>query len=143
MPNFRDYIQAMDIIAGDTEGDASVYLYLFITGNGIPGTAFGEIELPLITADGDADFGNQMIIPLELEVYASNATVGEITLPSLTVDGEAEILVAQGNIYLNLQVDGYMTFEPWGEITLPELQVDATGNPSRIYEICENTNQGI
>ncbi len=144
MPYFRDYVKAMDIISGDTEGDIQMYLYLAVIASGMPGQAFVSAELPLIDMDAGADFGNQIRAELEFEVYLSNTTNMEITLPSLSVDMDAEIHTGKMECYLpNLQFDGYMIFNPWMQITLPELQVEAEGNPNRIYELCIDTNQGI
>ncbi len=144
MPYFRDYVKAMDIISGDTEGDIQIYLYLAIISTGIPGNAFMSMELPFINAEMEADFGNQIKAELNLEVYASNTTNIAITLPSLSVEAEAEIHTVTMECYLpNLQVDAYLIFNPWMQVTLPELQVEAEGNPNRVYELCIDTNQGI
>lgn len=143
MPRFLDYVEAMNTIEGDTEGDVNIYLFFATQAYGIQGN-IAEFEFLPMLADAEGANSNKGTIPIEFEVYGSNQTIGKVDLPNLSIEAEGEVRAVRGQIYWPvIQVDGYMTFTPWGEVILPALQVDSEGNPNRIYELCLNTNEGI
>lgn len=143
MSRFLDYVRAMNIIEGDTEGDARIYLYLGIRGYGIQGN-IAEVEFLPIQSDAEGHNANKGTIPIEFEVYAANTTNAEVDLPNLQVDAEGEVRRVRGKIFWPvIRTDATATFLPWARVELPELEVDGSGNPNRIYELCNNPNEGI
>jgi hypothetical protein len=143
MPRFLNYVEAMNTIEGDTEGDASVYLYLGIQAHGVQGNV-AEVEFLPILAEAEGHNSNKGTIEIPLEVYGSNTTNASIDLPNLSVEAEGEVRRVRGQIFwpvFHLEATG--TFLPWGHVVLPELEIDGAGNPNRIFELCQNLNEGI
>jgi hypothetical protein len=143
MAKFLDYIEAMNIIEGDTEGDGLIYLQIQMIGHGIQGN-IAIFEFYPMTADAIGANSNKGTIPIPLEVFATNQNQGYVELPFPSMEADGEIRTARAQIFWPvIQTDAFLTFEPWAHITLPELEITGFGNPNKIYELCLNTNEGL
>jgi hypothetical protein len=143
MAKFLEYVEAMDIIEGDTEGDGIIYLHPQMRAYGIQGN-IAIFEFYPVTADAIGANSNKGTISIPLEVYATNQNMGNIVLPFPSVEAEGEVRTARAQIFWPvIQTDAFLTFEPYAKVTLPSFQVDGFGNPNRVYELCLNTNEGL
>jgi hypothetical protein len=143
MAKFLEYIEAMNIIEGDTEGDGIIYIRHQMRAYGIQGN-IAIFEFYPITADAIGSNSNKGTAAIPLEVFATNQNQGYVELPFPSMEAEGEIRTARAQIYWPvIQTDAFLTFNPWAHITLPTLEVIGFGNPNRIYELCLNTNEGL
>ena len=145
MANYRDYIKALDLDDGDSEGSGDIPLSLSVSGFGTDGN-YGSLSLPLFIqeANGNNISRGEVSLPtLQVDGHANN--YAQLILPSLSLSAtRGQYGTGDCQLVFKVVSDGNDAPPLGGDVTLPALTLLANGGPRmKIYELCNNENYGL